>query len=78
MKTGKYKFIGENGSMGLTKGRTYKLNVNTPSLLWKIRLLMPLHWRVVAYRPNRPQGSVMPYTSWRKFKQNWQEVSSEA
>lgn len=70
----KYKFIGTNGSMGLTKGRIYNLNVIETTFLWRVKLLIPLTWRVVAWRVNKPKLPVMPYSNLQNFYKNWERV----
>lgn len=57
------RFIGEDGSMGLRKGKVYKCSIRTfGSLFW------------VTWDDNDPINATCPYSSFKKLFENWEEV----
>jgi len=64
MQNQKYKFIGQDGSMGLVNNKTYELTVRKPSLADKLK-----GWEVIVTDP-----VYCPYSSYITFYENWQLI----
>lgn len=63
MSTGFYRFIGENGSMGLETGAVYVLQIYTNNKKGGIRVEIPL------------AQFYCPYDNYTKFRENWEPVN---
>jgi len=66
----KFKFIGKDGSMGYKHGEVYRGSVSTYSSVDGTVLFIPGVWPFNIFS----KSMVIPYGSYDKFKENWQEV----
>lgn len=51
------RFVGKNGSMGLTFGKVYNVQINT------VEKCICVHW----------QSGFCPYTNLKKLNENWKD-----
>lgn len=65
-ESGRYMFIGKDGSLGYRTGRVYRLRVSSV-----------FHYPVFIKRTDSPLGAC-PYSSEAAFWQNWERVASDS
>lgn len=69
------RFIGKNGSMGLTKGAIYDIELKTINsfifVSWKVYEESALFGFLSAHE------KTCPYGSFKKFTENWEVVEEE-
>ena len=64
-----FTFIGQDGSIGYSSGKSYALSVYRRSLTQRLAGLfigLPFNWRVIVARP-----LFCPYESIESFNENW-------
>lgn len=70
-----FRFMGEEGSLGLKRGAVYKLRVERQSMLdW---LSSGCRWHWIAYSDSFPQG-YCPYRSIHTFYDNFHPLTKQA
>lgn len=80
MNSGRYQFIGRDGSMGLTKGECYEIYINYISegfIDGFFNWLMGKTWKIEAYiyTDDYEKPIWCPYGSRAAFLENWKPVN---
>ena len=71
----KWKFKGQDHSLGYRTGKIYDLTISGRTLSQRIfgqMVGIPFTWRVLVHSP-----MFCPYISWEAFNANWERVNDE-